>query len=302
MNHTLFKQSAPKVRAAVRQRSIQAVLCAIVYVSAFQAHAAPNQALLDRGNYLVNGILTCGACHTPRAPNGEADMRRQLSGGSQSWDENNYQVKGANITQDRESGIGKWSSAQLKHTLLTGVRPDGRQLAPVMPYGFYKAMTSADMDAVVAYIKTVPAFSNVVQAPVYSGPMDVRTPPGTKAPMREAGFKDPVKLGFYLASIGHCMECHTPSNKGGRDFKQLGQGGQVFQGPFGISVSRNITSDPTSGLGKWSDEQIKAAITQGRHIDGSQLKPPMSYSQYATMTPTDLSAIVAYLRTVPAKN
>ena len=66
-------------------------------------------------------------------------------------------------------------------------------------------------------------------------------------------------------------------------------------------VSRNITSHATAGLSGWSDVEIKAAITQGLHRDGTKLKPPMAFSLYATMTDKDLSSLVAYLRTVPPK-
>jgi hypothetical protein len=87
----------------------------------------------------------------------------------------------------------------------------------------------------------------------------------------------------------------------GHDFSRLGTGGQVFKGPWGVSVSRNITSDPSVGLGSWTDAQIKAAITRGERNDGSKLRPPMGYLLYAAMTERDLDAVVAYLRTVPAK-
>ena len=68
-----------------------------------------------------------------------------------------------------------------------------------------------------------------------------------------------------------------------------------------MSVSRNITSSKTKGIGAWTDAEIKRAITQGVSKDGSKLKPPMGFHSYAKMTADDLDAIVAYLRTVPAK-
>jgi hypothetical protein len=97
------------------------------------------------------------------------------------------------------------------------------------------------------------------------------------------------------------MECHTPVVNDVHDYAQLGKGGQSFPGPWGVTVSCNITSHATAGLGAWSDAEIKAAITQGLHRDGAKLKPPMAFSLYATMTDQDLSAIVAFLRTVPPK-
>jgi hypothetical protein len=81
----------------------------------------------------------------------------------------------------------------------------------------------------------------------------------------------------------------------------LGKGGQTFRGPFGESMSRNITSHQEKGIGAWSDAEIKRAITQGIRKDGSRLKPPMGFAWYARMTDGDLDAVVAYLRTLPPK-
>ena len=112
--------------------------------------------------------------------------------------------------------------------------------------------------------------------------------------------RDPVRRGFYLVTIGHCMECHSPRRDGHSDLKNaLGKGGEKFVGPWGVSVSRNITSHPVAGLGGWSDAQIKRAITQGVSRDGRKLLPPMGFAWYARMIAPDLDAIVAYLRTVP---
>jgi hypothetical protein len=90
-----------------------------------------------------------------------------LFGGPQTFDEPTFTVKGANITPDPDSGIGKWSADDIKKALIEGVRPPGVPLAPIMPYGFYKVFTTGDLDAVVAYLRSVPAASNTVQAPVY---------------------------------------------------------------------------------------------------------------------------------------
>jgi hypothetical protein len=74
-----------------------------------------------------------------------------------------------------------------------------------------------------------------------------------------------------------------------------------FPGPWGTSVSRNITSSKAKGLGEWSDAEIKRAVTTGLSKDGSHLKPPMGFHYYAHMTDSDLADVIAYLRTVPAK-
>jgi mono/diheme cytochrome c family protein len=171
-----------------------------------------------------------------------------------------------------------------------------------MPYGFYKVFTSSDVDAVVTYLRSVPAVSNKVQAPVYKAPLHSDVPPGGDKPMSAADLRDPVKRGFYQVTIAHCMECHSPRVNGRLDMVNgLGKGGEEFKGPWGVSVSRNITSHREKGIGAWSDAEIKRAITQGVRKDGSQLKPPMGFAWYARMTDADLNDMVAYLRTVPPK-
>jgi mono/diheme cytochrome c family protein len=266
------------------------------------AGGAAAQTSVERGASLVNGILTCGNCHTPRRADGVWDISKQLSGGPQTWDEATFKVKGANITPDPETGIGKWSDADIKRAMLSGIRPNGTRMAPIMPYGFYKVFATADIDAVVAYLKSVPAVRNAVEPPIYKAALHDNTPPGAEKAMSEADMADPVKRGFYLVTIGHCMECHTPLVNGRHHYAQIGKGSQPFAGPWGVTVSRNITAHPAAGLGAWSDAEIKAAITQGVRKDGTRLKPPMAYPLYATMTAQDLSAIVSYLRTVSPKD
>jgi len=261
------------------------------------------QAPLERGKYLVEGILTCGNCHTPRGPKGVLDTANRHAGGPQVWETAEYKVRPSNITPDKDSGIGGWSAEQVKAAIRDGKRPNGQQISPQMPYGFYKIFTPADLDAVVAYMQSIAPVSRKVEPPVYKVKnMVVDIPPGAAKPMPEGAMKDPVKRGFYLATIGHCMECHTPMDKGHRDFKNaLGTGGEKFEGPWGVSVSRNITSHKVAGIGGWSDAEIKRAITQGVGKDDRKLLPPMGFAWYARMSQQDLDAIVAYLRTVPPK-
>jgi len=255
---------------------------------------------VERGGYLVNTVMTCQNCHTPMGPNGP-QFDKALSGGL-TFDLPPFKVTASNITPDPETGIGKWTDAQLKTLLRQGVRPDGVKVAPVMPTGFYEMLTDKDVNAIVAYLRTVKPVKNEIPAPEYKMAFERDIPPGTEKPMPEAQLADKVKRGFYLATAAHCMECHTPRVRGRLDFTGgLGKGGEEFPGPWGVSVSANITSDKERGLGNWSDAEIKRAITQGVARDGTKLKPPMGYPFYARMTDGDLDAIVAWLRTVPPK-
>src|SRR3954470_22143010 len=181
-------------------------------VALFVGTSAQAQAPLERGKYLVEGILTCGNCHTPRGPGGVLDTAQRHAGGPQVWETAEYKVRPSNITPDKATGIGNWSAAQVKSAMRDGRRPDGSQLAPQMPYAFYKIFTPSDLDAVVAYVLSIPPVSRKVEPPVYKVKnMTVDVPPGAEKPMPAEAMADPVKKGFYLATIGHCMECHTPA-------------------------------------------------------------------------------------------
>ncbi|WP_375789096.1 c-type cytochrome [Bradyrhizobium sp. Pha-3] len=256
--------------------------------------------LVARGHYLVNGILTCGNCHTPKGPSGEISDKA-FSGGL-SWDEPPFKVTAPNITQDKETGIGNYTDAELKELLRKGIKRNGARVAMIMPSGFYEIMTDRDLDAVIAYLRTIKPIRNAVPEPVYKMIQGHPVPPGGESPYTEAMLGDKVKQGFYLATIAHCMECHTPMGPQGREFAtSMGAGGGKFHGPWGVSVSRNISSSKTKGIGGWTDDEIKRAITQGVSKDGSKLNPPMGFHYYATVSAADLDAIVAYLRTLPAK-
>jgi cytochrome c2 len=122
--------------------------------------------------------------------------------------------------------------------------------------------------------------------------------------MTEADLADPVKRGLYFASLGHCAACHSKlTESGDMDYGPtgLGAGGRRFGGAQGATAA-NISSHPTKGIGGWSDAQIKAMLVSGKSRgDGRELKPPMVEFApfYATLTDADLSAIVAWLRSLP---
>jgi mono/diheme cytochrome c family protein len=279
---------------------VRFVTTLLAALAATLATANAQSDLVKRGDYLVNGLLTCGNCHTPKGPPA-AIAGKDFSGGL-SWDEPPFKVTANNITPDKETGIGNYTDEQLKTVLRKGIKANGIPVAMIMPSGFYEIMTDRDLNAVVAYLRTLKPVANMVADPIYKMAQGHPIPPGGDKKFTEADMSDKIKKGFYLATIAHCMECHTPLGPRGRDFAgKLGAGGFEFPGPWGVSVSRNITSSKEKGIGEWTDADIKVAITQGVDRHGNNLKPPMGFQYYSTMTADDLDAVVAYLRTVPAK-
>jgi cytochrome c oxidase cbb3-type subunit 2 len=113
---------------------------------------------------------------------------------------------------------------------------------------------------------------------------------------------DPVRRGQYLVRTLGCVYCHSPVDQERRLIPGLLMAGGLRIGvePFGVYFSGNLTSDTETGLGTWSDDEIKRVITQGILKDGTRLLPyPMDWSSFASMSGDDLNAIVAYLRTIP---
>src|SRR5262245_18800734 len=137
-----------------------------VLVAAAIIGSANAQSPVERGGYLVNGILTCGNCHTPKGPGGVELTAQMHAGGVIEWDTPTFKLKGPNIPSDGDTGIGAWSDADIKRAIQEGRRPNATPLAPIMPFAFYKVFTPGDLDAVVAYLKSVPAVHNQTQPPV----------------------------------------------------------------------------------------------------------------------------------------
>ncbi len=272
-------------------RTLFAALSVFGIISAGQA-----EALLERGAYLMNGIVACGNCHTIQTPDGPMPGK-ELAGGMEIPEPGAFVAYVPNITPDVETGIGGWSDEEIIIAIREGRRPDGSIIGPPMPIDLYRDLSDTDVQAIVAYMRNIPAVRNKVPASQYNIPL----PPSYGPPVGSVPDVDPadtVAYGAYLVGpAGHCTECHSPAGPNGVPDREnrLGAGGFKFHGPWGTSISPNITP---VGIGNWSDDEIKTVITKGTRPDGSRLMPPMGISYYANINDRDLDAIVAYLRTL----
>lgn len=257
--------------------------------------AAAAETPVERGRYLVESIAGCGNCHSLQDAKGPIPGR-ELAGGPPIM-EAVFDAHPSNITPDPKTGIGAWTDEQIIRAIREGVDRDGRVMGPPMPFWLYRGIADDDVKAMVAYLRTVKPVVNEVPASVYRMPLPPSWGPpvtGVQAPPRS----DKVAYGGYLAGpVGHCVECHTPMEKGRLVMERLGAGTREFTGPWGTSISRNITP---AVLAEWSDAEIKQAITKGVSRDGTRLMPPMGYGFYARMTDADLDAVVAWIRSLPA--
>jgi mono/diheme cytochrome c family protein len=144
--------------------SVHALLVSAVAYLVCSA-AALADGLVDRGKYLV-AVTGCSDCHTPGTFLGKPDMSRFLSGSDVGFAIPNLGVfPGRNLTPDRDTGLGNWTDQQIITAITTGVRPDGRTLAPIMPWRDFANLSPDDAKAIVAYLRTIPAIKNAVPGP-----------------------------------------------------------------------------------------------------------------------------------------
>ncbi|MGJ0395159.1 MAG: c-type cytochrome [Methylocystis sp.] len=259
---------------------------------------------VERGRYLVEALTACDNCHTPRAAAGY-DFSKRFSGGAQTFSDKTYVVRGPNISSDIETGVGAWTDEELRAAIVDGVARN-YLLAPVMPSDSYKPLTPRDLDAIIAFLRSAAPVRAPLQEPQQRrGDWAPHPAPGAATAFDEGSLVDKKARGLYVASLARCMSCHSEEIDGAPDHQnRLGAGGKVFRTPAGVVVASNITSHPRKGVGAWSDDDLKRAITQGVGRDGAPLKPPMSTlakAHFSKMSADDLAALVAWIRTIPPK-
>lgn len=146
---------------------------AVVAMLAGSLDAAAANSETERGKYLVT-LGGCSDCHTPGNFLGHPDMKRFLGGSDVGFAIPGHGVfVGRNLTPDPETGLGKWTNAQIVTALTTGVRPDGRILAPIMPWRDFAHLTKSDAKAIAAYLKSLPPVKHAVPGPF--GPSETPT-------------------------------------------------------------------------------------------------------------------------------
>jgi len=264
------------------------------------AGAPAGAPVLERGEYLTKAA-DCIACHT--APGGRpfaGGLAFKLPFGT---------IYSPNITADEATGIGSWTDEQFVRAVREGVGQHGEKLYPAFPYTAYTALSRADVLAIKAYLFSLPKVAQPAKANELSFPFNQRWAMGfwNAAFFKSKRFEaDPSKSaqwnsGAYLATaLGHCAECHTPRNIGFGLKHGSELAGQELQG----WVAYNITSDPVQGIGAWSEEQLtqylRTGHAQGRASASGPMGEAIAYSlQY--LKPEDTAALVAYLRSVPAR-
>lgn len=257
---------------------------------------------VKRGAYLTNHRNACVACHSPLNEM-HLPQAGQLGAGGRKFSREDGlpgNLYATNLTPDKETGLGNWTDGEIARAVREGVSKDGHALFPLMPYPNYREMSDEDLEAIIAYLRSLPPIKNEVKKSELDFPLSVivnTIPQPLEGPVGPPP-KDLVARGAYVAKMASCAECHTPMEKGKFDEAKYLAGGHEFKDAGKVFKMPNLTPDKETGLGGWTDKQIEAAVRFGQRPDGKMLSPVMPWASYNKLDQEDMKALVAYLRTV----
>lgn len=289
------------------------VLCTAAYLqfSAFPTYPVkaptltitPDSARLAQGKRIV--MTDCAHCH--RGPDGK------LSGDLWFDDPSAGKMFTANITQHPTAGIGQYTDGELAYLLRTGIKRNGHFAGPWMTFPL---MSDEDVASVIAFLRSD---APPVQASERRQPPHETTLLGKaflkmflkptiqypEKPILAPDTTDKIAYGRYLATgLWECYRCHSASFETNNDLipeqsaGYFGGGNPVTNKENLLALSANITPDKETGIGNWTEAQFSDAVRFGKRPDGTALSPIMP--PMAVLTDPEVSALWAYLKTVPA--
>lgn len=265
-----------------------------------------------RGSYLAHHVTVCVDCHSTRdwsRYSGPLVPGTEGRGGERFSHELGFpgDFSAANITP---AGVGGWTDGELERVLTTGVTREGRALFPVMPYGRYAGLCQDDVDALVAWMRSLAPLQNAPPAATLDFPMSVivKTIPREQPRPPCPDPADELARGAYLVNAAACAECHTPFERGSFVEGMELAGGRTFALPSGAVTSANLTPDVDTGLGNWDRATFIARMrAHGQSRDDAppvkegQAQTIMPWTMYAGMRDEDLGAMYTYLHQLPPK-
>jgi mono/diheme cytochrome c family protein len=283
----------------IERGSVLALVATLALAPWLVAHGEQlSFAEIERGRYLA-AAGDCEACHTSKDGTPFAGGRPiETPFGT---------IFSANITPDRDTGIGAWSDDQFYRALHEGIAADGSNLYPAFPYPWYTKVTRDDSDAIRAFLKTLPPVPNkkpdnqlvwpLGNRAVMAGWNELFFKPGTFSP--DATKSADWNRGAYLVEgLGHCGACHTPTNVFGAAEKGNHLQGGTLQNWYAPSLS----GDLRSGLGAWSVAEIVEFLKTGRNARTAAYGPMSEVITFTTskLSGADLTAMATYLKDMPA--
>ncbi len=247
----------------------------------------------------------CAYCH--RSNNGTFDGKmfaKAESAFGELWS--------GNITNHPTKGLGKYTDGELMYLLRTGIKKDGHFAGPFMPF---TNISDHDLASVIAYLRSDPPSMKASDAVRTSNPSflvkalyklgAINPLPYDGKPIVAPDASDQLAYGRYLATaVYQCHDCHSASFETNDPFNPekspgfFGGGNPCEDPDFNIVPSRNITPHAEHGIGNWTEEDFFKAVKAGIRPDGSALSIAMP--RFALLDSAEVSAIWAYLQTVPA--
>lgn len=266
--------------------------------------------MIARGEYLANHVTVCMDCHSehdinrfanPVIPGTEGKGEHMLG------HEHGFpgELYAPNITP---AALNDWSDGEILRAIVEGVSKDGRPLFPLMPYTEYRHLSQQDANAIVAYLRTLPAIESELPTSTLDFPLNliVRTMPKPYEPPAAVNPADTIAYGKYLADIGGCRGCHSLEKQGTPVEGMEWAGGNEYPSFSGGTVrASNISPDPETGIGLWTEDffvtrfKAYASDTLSMPVTPGSFNTLMPWRHYAGMTEDDLRSIYRFLRTVP---
>ncbi len=261
------------------------------------ADPTPDAAQVRRGQYLV-AAGDCMSCHLREG--GEP-----LAGGLGLHTPFGV-IYSANITPDKETGIGGWTSDQFYRAMHDGIDDDGKNLYPAFPYPWFRLASREDDDAIFAFLKTTPAVKYTPPKDNLTFPLNFRSMVkvwnllylNSHGFQTDAGRSTEWNRGAYLVNgLGHCGGCHTPKNALGADKVKLELHGATLDN----WVAPDLTGNDRTGLGAWSVDDVAEYLRTGRNAHagaGGAMADVVTYST-SLMNDADRHAMAVYLKSLP---
>jgi mono/diheme cytochrome c family protein len=260
-----------------------------------------------RGEYLATAVFGCMYCHSERDWSlfGGPPKPGMLGKGGERFDESvgvSGLVIAPNITPHH---LGNWSDGEIYRAIVSGLHKDGYAFFPVMPFDAYLWLETEDVHAIIAYLRSLPAIESEHTgrrlSPLMTFIANSRAKPAEPWAVDRS---DPVARGEYIAVIGGCRFCHTPANERMQPYDDRRFGGGLGMPTRGRKVySANISPDPETGIGRWSEADFIARFKayENRPVTEAEVghNTQHAWTEYARLTEADLADLYAYLMAQP---
>jgi cytochrome c553 len=262
---------------------------------------------VERGHYLANQILGCMYCHSERdySQFGGPIVPGTLGKGGEVFDKS-VGVSGTLVSQNiTPYNLGDWSDGELYLAITSAIHKDGYAMFPIMPSDAYRYLITEDVYAIIAYLRTLhPIEAEHPQTELTTLQTIIANSRVIPAEPMNIDWGDRVAVGSYYARIGGCSFCHTTTDERMQPIKGMRLAGGMGL-PAGGKLIRaaNISADPETGIGNWTEEQFiqRFKAYQARNIPWEKVgyNSQMAWPIYAHIKDEDLAAIFAWIMAQP---